>query len=219
MTVLSLQVSSGSDDGTFDGSSCGTAGSTTVGKFLTTVFDALTRFLLVTIPQASVINSAVMEVFALTSGTNNLTLREVRGHADDNAPAFTGGDCYTGRTQTVAAVPWIGVWPASSVQLSPDLAAIVQEIIDRPGWVSGNAMVIFINNDEPGFVARFDNIESFDIAPALAAKLTIDYTAPALPVVVVADDQCEDLQEAVSQTLPDPSGFVKSPSGGHLWDL
>ncbi len=190
MVALNLQVAAGNDDGTFDTSvgTCSLSGATTVGivSFLSLEWHALLRFLSVAIPPGAVIDSAVIEIFALSSGSSSVTLRRVRGEATDNAPAFTGGDCYTGRTQTVASVPWTGIWLGSTVQLSPDLAAIVQEIIDRPGWASGNAMVLFINNDDFGSGFKFDNIESFDVTPASAAKLAINYTPPLTPGVVGA---------------------------------
>jgi type IV pilus assembly protein PilY1 len=43
-------------------------------------------------------------------------------------------------------VTWnnLPAWTKDNAYQTPDLKTIVQEIVDRPGWQSGNRMVIFL---------------------------------------------------------------------------
>ena len=54
------------------------------------------------------------------------------------------------RQRTAASVHWLpepwGVEQESSVrQRTPDLAALIQEVIDHPDWYEGNALVLLIS--------------------------------------------------------------------------
>ena len=55
-----------------------------------------------------------------------------------------------------------GAWAARTYNVTPDLVTIIQEIVDRPGWVPGNALTLFIADDlSPS--QRF--IGSFETSP------------------------------------------------------
>ncbi len=41
-------------------------------------------------------------------------------------------------------VPWTTRGEAGPDQQTPDVASIIQEIVNRPGWSSGNSLVIII---------------------------------------------------------------------------
>ena len=54
------------------------------------------------------------------------------------------------RTRTAASVtwspePWEVVDEHSERQRTPDLAALIQEVVDRPDWQEGNALVLLIS--------------------------------------------------------------------------
>ncbi len=40
---------------------------------------------------------------------------------------------------------WTSVGSRGPDQRTPDLSAVVQEIVDRPGWSSGNALVLVVD--------------------------------------------------------------------------
>ncbi|MHC4705621.1 MAG: hypothetical protein ACYS8I_00850, partial [Planctomycetota bacterium] len=40
--------------------------------------------------------------------------------------------------------PWTAVGHAGADQQTPDIASVIQEIVNRPGWASGNSLVIII---------------------------------------------------------------------------
>jgi len=57
----------------------------------------------------------------------------------------------------------------SEKKVSPDLSGIVQEVIDLPGWSSGNSMVVVIE----GFGER--TVESYDGESENAPLLVVTY--------------------------------------------
>ncbi len=80
----------------------------------------------------------------MTTAATNLT---IYGQDVDNAAAFaTTKKNVSGRIKTSAYVTWSpGSWSeVNATQASPELKAVVQEIVDRPGWKSGNNMAFII---------------------------------------------------------------------------
>ena len=126
------------------------------------------RFTGVSLPPGAVVDSAYVQFRTdeVSSGTATLT---VRGQAADDAAAFaavTGN--LTGRTTTAASVAWTPPdWPtvgtAGPDQRTSDLATVLQEIINRPGWVSGNALVLLVT----GTAARVADSFEGSAAPRL----------------------------------------------------
>jgi hypothetical protein len=74
----------------------------------------------------------------------------IRAQAADNPPAFTNATGnVSARPATAAAATWsVPTWTvfeeAGAAQRTADLSAVVQEVVDRPGWASGNALVLLI---------------------------------------------------------------------------
>ncbi len=107
------------------------------------------RFTGVNIPQGKTITSAYIQFQADESGSGAVSLN-IYGEDTDNSTAFTS-TAYdvSNRTKTSASVAWSPPgWTAPNAgpnQQTPDLTAIIQEIIDRPGWNSGNTLAIIIN--------------------------------------------------------------------------
>jgi hypothetical protein len=99
----------------------------------------------------------------------------IEGQAADQAPAFSeqAGDI-SERFRTLAAVSWsVPAWSqvgqADAAQQSPELSAIIEEIVARPGWTRGNALVLLIS----GSGER--TAESFDGQPNSAPALHIEF--------------------------------------------
>jgi hypothetical protein len=141
VTTLNIPISDGADDGD------GTTTSINIANTQTSVIDAVTesivlRFRNVTIPSGATINSASISVVPISS-LNDEPDHPIVGFAHDNAPVFTTGENITLRAVTSASVTWTSADLGADGTLrfsSPNLASIVQEIVDRPGWSSGNAM-------------------------------------------------------------------------------
>src|SRR5690606_3591709 len=82
---------------------------------------------------------------------------------------------------TNAAVTWQpAAWTqgaAGEAERTPDLTPIIQEIVDRGGWVSGNSLALIIS----GSGRR--NAVSWNGDRDAAPLLTIVYTAPVSGVI------------------------------------
>ena len=143
------------------------------------------RFTGINIPKGATITNAYITFRALTStspntntGVTNLTLR---GHAADNSVTFTTTtNDITNRSLTTASVAWssLSSWNAGTNYNSPDIKSLVQEIINRSAWASGNAMSIIIN----GSGSR--TAEAWDDAGTNQPVLTIQYTTITLSAAI-----------------------------------
>ncbi len=130
------------------------------------------RFTSVDVPQGATIDSAYIQfqVDESTSETTNLT---IQGEATDNAATFTTATGnISSRPRTGAAVawappPWQTVGEAGPDQRTSDISAVVQEIVDRLGWASGNALVFFITGSGKRVA------ESYNGSPAGAPLLNV----------------------------------------------
>ncbi len=109
------------------------------------------RFQDIQIKQGATILSAEIAFTAKQShsGTSDFW---VYGHATDDADNFqTGsGKDVTSRPKTSAAtkVSWsVPAWSTNQQYATPDISAIVQEIVDRGGWTEGNDMAFILDGD------------------------------------------------------------------------
>ncbi len=107
------------------------------------------RFTGVDIPAgASILRASVQ--FQVDETDSEATSLVIRGEDADHAgPFLTSSRDISSRPVTAAAVPWIPpAWPvvgeAGPSQQTPDIASVIQEIVDRPGWSSGNSLVILV---------------------------------------------------------------------------
>ncbi len=139
------------------------------------------RFQSITIPQFSTINSAFID-FTVDETDSIPTSLRIFGEDIDTSPQFTtGSGNITGRTPTSASVDWdsLPAWnTVGATETTPDLAAILQEIVNRGGWASGNAASFII----VGTGER--TAESFD-GSGMEPVLRVDFTPPTPNILVV----------------------------------
>ncbi|MDY6839027.1 MAG: DNRLRE domain-containing protein, partial [Thermodesulfobacteriota bacterium] len=141
------------------------------------------RFQNVAVPQGVTIQSAYIE-FETDETSSGVTSLAFYGQAADDPPTFAAtSENISSRSKTSASVAWApGAWDAPDVKhQTKDLSMIVQEIVDRGGWASGNAMV-FIVEGSGRRVA-----ESYDGEEENAPLLVIEYcegTPPPAPTTV-----------------------------------
>jgi hypothetical protein len=135
------------------------------------------RFLDINIPQGATIVDASIQ-FACDETSSGSVSLTIQGQAADDAVGFSTTDNDAGnRTKTTAQVSWSpAAWDtvgeAGDDQLTPNLAAVIQEITDRSGWATGNAMALFVS----GSTAEKRVAESYDGTSSSAPQLTITYT-------------------------------------------
>lgn len=107
------------------------------------------RFTGLDIPKDAIITRAYLQftVDEKSAGAANLV---IRGQDSDNAAAFTTkANDVSVRPDTDASVSWApGAWTSTgasgAAQRSADISAIAQEIVDRAGWKTGNALALTI---------------------------------------------------------------------------
>lgn len=174
-TQISVRVNTGNDDAeeeTSNGSMDLSSSDIELGEDGSIPQWSGMRFTNLTIPQGASITSAYIE-FEVDETDTEATYVTIWGQDIDNALTFssTAYDI-TNRTKTTASVAWnnVAIWgTVDEKKQSPSLTSIIQEIVDRPGWSSGNSMVIMAN----GTGER--TAESYNGEPASAPLLVIDY--------------------------------------------
>ncbi|MGB5339590.1 MAG: LamG domain-containing protein, partial [Gammaproteobacteria bacterium] len=107
------------------------------------------RFTGVAVPNGATITNAWIQ-FQVDETNTGATNVNIQGETSDSALQFTTGNSnISSRGRTTASIPWAPVsWTtvgeAGPDQQTPDISAAIQEIVSRPGWASGNDMVIII---------------------------------------------------------------------------
>ncbi len=134
----------------------------------------------VDIPQGTVITNAYVQ-FQVDEANTVVTNLTIEGQADDNAATFTNTTFgISTRPRTAAAVAWAPpewttIGERGPDQQTPNISSVVQEIVARPGWSSGNALVLIVT----GTGER--TAESFNSNANAPAMLHIEYLAAPVP--------------------------------------
>ena len=185
-----------------------------------------TRFRAVTIPAGATITNAYLQFQA--SGVSSVpTSLTIKGEAADNPPVFTTGVAnLSSRLTTTASAtwtvdPWLVVDAAGPAQQSSSLAGIIQEIVNQPGWLSGNSLVLLVTgsgtraarsfNSLAGVAAPLLHVEwstGGNQAPSVNAGPDQTITLPAGATLdgTVTDDGNPNPPGAVSTTWSQTSG-------------
>lgn len=118
-------------------------------------YDGAFRFNNLLINPGSEITEASITLNSSLTTTNYSALR-IYAEATDNCATFNSGSRYpTNLSLTTSNQDWTPTsWVLNNDYKSPDLTTIIQEIIDRPGWASGNSICIVIMD-----VQGFDNVD------------------------------------------------------------
>jgi hypothetical protein len=156
--TVRLPIVSGADDAMEGGGSTGKFvdlasadielghnGAATPVKMLTGL-----RFANIPVPQGSEIVSAKVQFRVDEIGTAPASYT-VRGEAADNAATYLSQNGnISARLSTTATAAWSPpawglIGEETVAQQTPELKAILQEIVNRPGWVQGNAAALMID--------------------------------------------------------------------------
>ncbi len=151
------------------------------------------RFQGLTVPVGATITSAYLEFTSdASSGGDGATALTIHGQDDDNPDAFTETDNnITNRTKTTASVAWNpGTWATTTTYQSADISTILQEIVDRAGWVNGNSMVLIVtgNSGDQVRAESHDGENGGDDAP----RLFIEYTVSVDPTINISGTPLAD---------------------------
>ena len=162
------------------------------------------RFNAVTIPPGAAITNAYVQ-FQVDEANTEATSLVIEAEATDNATTFSGSNGnISSRSRTASfvswsPVPWTTVGLAGPDQRTPNIASIIQEIVNRPGWSSGNSLVIIITG------TGHRTAEAFDGVPSAAPLLHVDYvvggnTAPTVTITAPANGSTFNLGNPITFT-------------------
>jgi hypothetical protein len=134
------------------------------------------RFPGLAVPRGAAIVNAYIQ-FQVDEATTGATTVRLEAQAVDNAPTFTTAvRSISTRARTSAFVswsppPWPAINVAGSAQRTPNLSGVVQQIVNRPGWASGNALAIIASGSGKRVA------EACDGSPPAAPLLHVEYVA------------------------------------------
>lgn len=144
------------------------------------------RFQKVGIPQGAQIESAFID-FKAANPVSNTTAQpdgtpgdnvRIYGELSPNAATFTAGTQFSNRHDNGTRVTWkgheMGNWTDGDTYSTPDLKAVVQAIVDQPGWCGQNNMALFIKGNQRRVLHRA--ISTYDDDPANAPVLRVTYS-------------------------------------------
>jgi outer membrane protein assembly factor BamB len=119
------------------------------------------RFRKVDIPQGAEIEKAAIQ-FTTDKRSRDKTELTIFAEAADNAPAFEDSSKNISARATTAAVvrwkpkSWRDVGEAGLEQRTPDLSALLQEVVKRKGWKAGNSLVFVIEGKGKRIAKSYD---------------------------------------------------------------
>jgi hypothetical protein len=121
------------------------------------------RFAGLAVPPGATISNAYVQFTTQATGPTAVTSLAIKGEAADNPGTFTttlGNISARGTTSAVVgwSVPiWTSVGAAGQDQRTPNLATVVQQLVSRPGWANGNAIVLIITGTGRRVAHTFDS--------------------------------------------------------------
>jgi len=156
---------SGSDDG-YDGDGCGFEASQQILYICEYYPNQRTfiRFPNVTIPQGASITSAILRFQSHQTFTQTTVNVDIYGNDVDDAVAPTDSTEFDNLVLTSNKIDWNNLpgWTMDHYYNSPDITDVVQEIVNRSGWSSGNALqIILIGGGEvwkPRLAAAYEHV-------------------------------------------------------------
>lgn len=121
------------------------------------------RFRNLPIPADASIDSAFVKLWAHEGKTaDDVAELLMWAEATDSAVTFDENNLITDRTPTTNQLTWVvdedwDIWQGYS---SPNIGAMIQEVVDRPGWKYGNAIAIILQGQNQG-PSDFENAREF----------------------------------------------------------
>ena len=181
------------------------------------------RFAGVPLTNHTVVSHAYLVVQAYLAGTGASAF-SLRGEAYDATTDYYNLPYIGARTVTTAAVPWTvsSAWAEDGVYTSPDIQAVVQEIVNRPGWASGNPLAVQVRNTaSSGGYQAIMTAEGAAIYGGSPAQLIIDYVGAAPPPDGVKAENyiagATNSPSLVPTYLNNPTMYYPAGAGGICW--
>ena len=177
-TTITAPVAAASDDVNQDGSSFD-SGSASVwlgtGASTTSSYTGL-RFTNLAIPAGATINSARLQVYSNQTQWLRVSM-SLAAEAIGNSPAFSASSLPSQRTLTTRKVVHSSdtQWLANTWYDLDEIAPILQEVVSRADWQSGNSLSLILTGTGGAWGRKF--VTSLDASPITAPKLIINFTS------------------------------------------
>ena len=131
------------------------------------------RFQNVTVAQGATISSAYLKPYQNSYTGRTLS---VKGFDKDNVSAPTAGSDLAASNFTSAGITNFVTTTGNGQKTSPDIKDIIQEIVDRSGWSSGNSMMFALWIAVSSVSTNILNLRSYDYSSGSeACELVIEY--------------------------------------------
>jgi len=148
------------------------------------------------VPPGAFISDARIQ-FTADEDQSEATDLTIATEAADSAAAFTtAANSISTRARHAITVPWQpAAWTAGqagAAQQTPNLAGLVQPVVSRAGWQSGNAIAFIITG------TGHRTADAFDKSGGVPARLTITYYTPSplFSVVSTINSSANDAEES-----------------------
>ncbi|MBU2963977.1 PilC/PilY family type IV pilus protein [Amphritea sp. 2_MG-2023] len=162
------------------------------------------RFEGLMIPQGADITSATLSLVSATDSGASTSLSLYAEDADNSAEFTTANSDLSDRDTTSSSVSWTPTsWDEGESYQAPDLANVIEEVVERSGWCGGNDLSLLIE----GSGARF--AKSFDLSSTESAVLSVEYDVDS-----VDDDAC--MVNEYSVMIDSEDDDVEEFSNGYL---
>lgn len=154
------------------------------------------RFTGLNIPQGATITNAYIQFTVDEAVNDNPCGLTIYGEASDDAATFDGQDfSISGRPRVASSVSWapsdwLSVGDAGYAQQTPDISAIVQEVVNRNNYTSSSSMAFIIEGGGSRVAESFDGNST---PPELCVSFLAtppDYDCPELSAFI--GDSCDD---------------------------
>lgn len=175
------------------------------------------------LPKGATVTGAYVQFTAAYTSSGNMTSR-IRGLDVDNQANFTSssssqlsGVPYTTASTDWAVPGWTTVPQRGPAQQTADISAVIQEIIDRPGWSTGNNIGLITSHVTGGTSNGWRCADLDDVG------LTVTYTMGSSSVPASSGEQVSiwrdrsgngfDLAPLDSSSKPTYSVITQAPGG------
>lgn len=188
------------------------------------------RFTDVKIPKGAVITKAALTLaYNWRSGPADTV---IYGEASDNAAAFSAaGSDISSRAKTSASTAWTAMPEAAwgTRFESPDISGVIQEVVNRNGWSSGNSLAV-LQYESPNTVDSWESVPYEEDGPRYSAKLNVEYNVPGVEpapkVIIFRDDDAQPwwrlntfkniTNTLINNGIPQTIGVIPGVDGGMI---
>jgi hypothetical protein len=132
------------------------------------------RFTNVNIPRSATITSAYLKISSINTDYRGQIYGVIAAEASDNPADFSSrmiGDAAL--TTTSVAWDFKDAWSPDTQYISPDISNVIQEVVNRSGFSSGNSIAIYYSTRDLSGKGR--SFASYEYSPSSAAVLEITY--------------------------------------------